>query len=145
MTEDRAGHLGIVELRDICERLAARHEDLFRMLGGWVADTPDPSAQQLFAEACHRHAWHAELWRARSPAIPINATHSSAHGPADGGLDPAVADRVAAYRSALDDLLGVTEHVAGRADPVVDPGTQRVGALTLADLTDLARRADAVS
>jgi len=141
--EDRARHLGIVELHDICERLAARHEDLFRMLGGWVADTPDPAAQQLFSEACHRHAWHAELWRGRSPAIPADAAPDAAATATT--IEPDAADRLAAYTAAIVEVSATTQEVAGRADPVLDPSTHRVASLTLTDLTDLVGRAAAIS
>jgi hypothetical protein len=62
--------LGIVELGDVCAAMRAHSLELFAQLGAWVTTTAPGELQRLFAEACHRHAWHAELWELRTPAIP---------------------------------------------------------------------------
>ena len=64
--------MSIIELGDVCARQRAVSLDLFEQLGALVtADaTPAGDEQQLFAKACHQHAWHAELWLQRAPTIP---------------------------------------------------------------------------
>jgi hypothetical protein len=42
---------------------------LFEVIGGWVATTPEPVVKAFFAEQCHHHAWHAELWHQRLPLL----------------------------------------------------------------------------
>lgn len=42
---------------------------LFRMLGDWVADTPVAAVQVHLDGQSLRHAWHAELWAERLPAV----------------------------------------------------------------------------
>jgi hypothetical protein len=113
--------LGIVELVDVCERQSARNDELFRTLGAWVADEPDPSRQRWFATAAHRHAWHAELWRQRRPQIPVDAAVEES-SPIDVEPD----DRSAWYRSQLASLLDELAALRDRVDGVLDPSTCRV-------------------
>lgn len=133
--------IGIVELGEACARIRARSLDLFERLGGWVATTGEAALQRLFATACHRHAWHAELWAERAPAIPgvelemLTARHR--HPVPDSG-DPG--RRSLAYGGALDDLRSELTALAARVDPDLDPGTRRAVALTLADVDDLTDR-----
>lgn len=129
--------LGIIELGDVCARMRALSLDLFRELGVWVR-VADPEHQRWYATACHRHAWHADLWARRSPAIP----------PVD--LDVAVADArqtrlpeapdAPAYRSLLTAVLADLDELARRVDPDIDPATQRVLTLVRRDLTELRDR-----
>ena len=124
MTEaatDGVDPLGIVELVDVCERQAARDEELFRTLGAWVADEPDPSRQRWFATAAHRHAWHAELWRERRPRIPVEAGAGESSASA-GEPD----DRGAWYRSQLASILDELTALRDRIDATLDPSTCRV-------------------
>lgn len=127
--------LGIVELGEVCARMRAQSLDLFRELGAWVA-AAGVEQQRWFSTACHQHAWHAELWAQRSPAIP----------PVD--LDAAVADAsrtrlphepdAGAYRSLLHSTLAELDELSRRVDVDLDPATQRVLTLVRRDLTDLA-------
>lgn len=131
--------VGIIELGDICAALRARSLDLFEVTGEWAIDTADPPLQRRFAEASHLHAWHADLWAARSPAIP----------PVDADLlvdahrEPAplvgAEDRADRHRTWLDVLLMRLDDLEGRIDPVLDPSTRRTIALTRADLVALRR------
>lgn len=126
--------LGIVELGGVCARMRAVSLDLFGELGRWVT-AADPRHQRWYATACHRHAWHADLWAVRSPTIP----------PVD--LDGAVADArrtrlpaapdAASYRAVITGMLEELETLSRRIDPDLDPGTQRVLTLVRNDLTDL--------
>jgi hypothetical protein len=43
---------------------------LFETLGSWLGDTPEPAVREFFGVQCQRHAWHAQLWQQRQPALP---------------------------------------------------------------------------
>lgn len=130
----RPAPLGIVELGEVCARMRAESLDLFRELGAWVT-VADIEHQRWFATACHRHAWHADLWARRSPAIP----------PVD--VDAAVADAsrtrlpeapdASAYRAVLDSMLADLDVLSRRIDADIDPATGRVLTLVRSDLTEL--------
>ena len=124
----------IVELVSTCEDLAARNRSLFELLGSWVADEPDPALQQHFAVAAHRHAWHAELWAQRRPSGPHAPTGAAAH------LEYLGTERTAWYRECVGDLRAELTALGARTDPLLDPSTQRVIELVLADLDSLAVR-----
>lgn len=91
----------IDDLADRVRRWIAVEALLFETLGRWARDTPEPAAKRVFATWCHRHAWHADLWHDRLPAI-------------DGRTDPAAAD----------DHRG---DQADRTPPVVDVGHRHDG------------------
>ena len=59
----------IDQLAQWARRWIAVEELLFETLGRWARELPDPSIKRLFGTWCHRHAWHAELWRDRLPAV----------------------------------------------------------------------------
>ena len=42
---------------------------LFEILGSWVASEPVPEAQMVFDVFSQQHAWHAELFADRLPAL----------------------------------------------------------------------------
>lgn len=141
--------LGIVELGHVCVAMRARNLDLFAALGGWVMSSEPGELQRLFAEACHRHAWHAELWEARTPAIrvafPQPADHArlgadGADG-ADVDTDEQRRDRYRAALSALDEQL---RSLRSRIDPSLDPSTARTIDLVGRDVVELAARVDAL-
>ena len=115
--------------------MRVRNNDLFERLGGWVADTPDPALQRLFAEACHRHAWHAELWAERTPAIPTAELGEPATATPVDSTPPA--EQAAAYQGDLDRMLGDLRALLDRVDAVLDPSTVRTTSLVVADLTDI--------
>ena len=133
--------IGIVELGEVCVTMRARSVDLFTLLGGWVATTRPGELQRLFAEACHRHAWHAELWEARTPAIhtPHSAAMPSADRATDG--DEMRRDRYRADLSALEEQL---RGLRARIDPALDPSTARTIDLVGRDVVEIAARLDAL-
>ncbi len=51
------GHHRWVELR------------LFETLGAWVPEVPEPDVKLCLGAHSHHHAWHAELWERRLPAV----------------------------------------------------------------------------
>jgi hypothetical protein len=42
---------------------------LFELTGAWAAEVPVPAIQIHLAEASRQHAWHADVWADRLPAI----------------------------------------------------------------------------
>jgi len=135
--------LGIVELSDVCADMRARNLELFEWLGAWVPASADGALQRLFAEACHRHAWHAELWQRRTPTIPIDG-----HSKRPASRTPDLTDdlrRREHYREALAALRDGVAALRPRVDPILDPSTTRTTDLVAGDLDDLARRLDALA
>jgi hypothetical protein len=130
-----SNELGIIELGDVCAAMRARNLELFATLGRWVTGTPPGEAQRLFAEACHIHAWHADLWAARTPAIAPVATPPFPPLPTTG-VDQ---DR----RWYSDQLAAITRELtelAARIDRELDPSTARVIDLVTADIDALTGR-----
>lgn len=130
-----AESLGIVELVDVCHSMQRRNAAVFAWLGTIVTHGEAGTNGRLFAEACHRHAWHAELWAARRPTIPVGPTAAPA-GTDDGGDDDG-GDPVGAYRAEVDALRSMVRELASRVDRDLDPGTSRVIDLVAADLASL--------
>ncbi|HET9546183.1 MAG TPA: hypothetical protein VFO97_00035, partial [Desertimonas sp.] len=62
MTRDTLDDLG-----RRCRRWIAVEDLLFETLGRWARELPEPAIKQVMATWCHRHAWHAEVWRDRLP------------------------------------------------------------------------------
>ena len=135
--------VGILELADACAAMRTRDLELFAVLGGWVASTDAPALQRLFAEACHRHAWHAELWRQRTPTIPGAAVAAQ-----PGVLQDAPNDdsgRGAWYRAALGEIAAELAALGARVDVALDPSTARTLDLVGRDVNELADRLAGVS
>jgi hypothetical protein len=126
--------LTITELGDVCARLRARSLDLFEATGGWVATTEPGELQRRFATATHRHAWHAELWADRCPAIPpIDLDELTArHRTRRPDVDPD--HRLETYRAQLDELVSELDSLEARVDPELDPSTEQVITLVRSDL-----------
>jgi hypothetical protein len=89
-------------------RWIAVEELLFETLGGWARRLSDPAAQRVFGTWCHRHAWHAELWRSRLPAID-----------AAGGDGDDVDAWIAPLRNAIQDVTTPAEAIAVLGDSVL--------------------------
>lgn len=127
----------IIELGNVCARQRAISLDLFEQLGALVtADaTPAGAEQQLFAKACHQHAWHAELWVHRAPTIPPVQGHGAFERAVaqQRGVNEPVTD-AASYRSAAVALVAELTVLLGQVDPLLDPSTTRTITLVLADL-----------
>jgi len=137
--------LGIVELHGFSSDMRARNVELFEQLGAWVATTAPGDLQRLFAEACHRHAWHAELWSQRTPAIPIGLQMVSPSGHVDDlATEPDGTVRGAHYRMALSELEAGLGGIRGRIDPTLDPATARTVELVSRDVADIRDRLDRI-
>jgi hypothetical protein len=111
-------------------------ERMMRMLGGWIALTPELDAKLLFG----RHVWdcaqHADLWGRRLPELRAAAQQSE---PANEGIvalldlvqrteGPAqTIERVTAvYRVLKPHLATVYERHLAVANPVYEPPTRRI-------------------
>jgi hypothetical protein len=125
--------LGIIELGEVCARQRAICLDLFEQVGALVTaqNTTAGADQQNSAAACHRHAWHAELWASRAPTIPPVRFEEGVAS--HRGVFPRVTDAVG-YRTVIDQVRRELSTLTTRFDPLLDPSTARVIALVLADL-----------
>jgi len=132
--------LGILELGSVCLAMNAHSLDLFSTLGGWVTATTPGELQRLYAEACHRHAWHAELWDARTPTIrPSFPAFSVPERLGDADDDNTRRER---YRAALSSLEDQLRALRARIDPSLDPSTARTIDLVGRDVVEIAERLD---
>jgi hypothetical protein len=131
----------LTDLSRRVRRWIAVEELLFETLGRWARKLGDPAAQRLFGAWCHRHAWHAELWRDRLPTV---ADEGEGGDDVDGWISPvrrALADvstsaeAIAALRESVLPALeaAVAEH-RDATDPMLDGPTARVLDLVATDL-----------
>lgn len=107
-----------------------------RVLGGWIALTPEVDAKLLFG----RHVWdcaqHADLWGRRLPELRAPAQTSEPSGPAlvaameliETAEAPSqtVERIVAIYRVLKPHLATVYERHLAVANPVYEPPTRRI-------------------
>ena len=115
----------IDELAGRVRRWIALEEALFEALGQWTRSAAEPAAKRTFATWCHRHAWHAELWRARLPTYQGRAVASA--------LDARLIAETAAWIEPLAAALttatptDTAAKVAAMADAVVPAMTSALG------------------
>lgn len=107
-----------------------------RMLGGWIALTPELPAKLLFG----RHVWdcaqHADLWGRRLPELRAPAQQSEPASPAVAALFDLIEtaetpgrtlERIAAvYRVLKPHLATLYERHLALANPVYEPPTRRI-------------------
>lgn len=123
----------IAEVAELCAAQRARSLDLFEQLGATITSLP-ADRQRIHAEAAHRHAWHAELWADRLPAIPdVDLDATTAMHRTDGDLLDDYPALLAAMETELDGWIE-------RIDADLDPSTRRAISLVLADLRELRDR-----
>lgn len=126
----------IDELVTICDARCSLALGWFETLGRWVVDEAPGQRQRWYATACHRLAWHAELWSGRRPAVPHDVVGPH---PRPAEVRP-TGDRVAALSAHLTSERDELSTIAARVDADLDPSTLRVVALVEADLIDLLRQ-----
>jgi hypothetical protein len=111
-------------------------ERLMRVLGGWIALTPELPVKLLFG----RHVWdcaqHADLWGRRLPELraPAHQSEPPSEGFAhlvdliDGlqGRHDSIARVVAVYRVLKPHLITAYQMHLADANPVYEPPTQRI-------------------
>ena len=123
----------IADVADLCAAQRALSLDLFEQLGATITSLP-VDRQRIHAEAAHRHAWHAELWAARSPAIPtVDLDAKTAEHRTD-------VDLLADYTGLLTQMAAELDEWNDRIDRDLDPSTARAISLVSADLRELRDR-----
>ena len=131
------GTLGILEVGDVCAKLREASLELSTQLGGWVTSTDNPKHQRLFATASHQHAWHADLWDQRIPALGsavLNVRTTTQRTKSDGVAQDL---RHVHYSSHLAELSTELSNLACQVDRRLDPSTARTINLVLADIETL--------
>jgi hypothetical protein len=134
----------IRDLARVAARAVAVEETLVEAFGRWIGTTTDPTVPPLLAAAARRHAWHAELWRDRFPAIPgadieeAVASERARLGALDETLaafdDPTWAQaRVALAALVADRLRERYAQARATIDPLLDAPTARVLDLVVND------------
>ena len=57
----------------------------FEVVGGWVAEVPEPEAKLLLGSHGRQHGWHAGVWLDRTPSL-AGAEAAGRTGPASGAV-----------------------------------------------------------
>ncbi len=132
-TAQRAGHYEWTERR------------LFEVLGGWIATVPELDVKVRLSAQCHHHAWHAELWHQRLPALremdadqPTGAPNEAmvafmAAVEGAAAPDQTLERLVGVYRVLVPELVAAYTHHLDHTSPVTDGPTIRVLKLVLHD------------
>jgi hypothetical protein len=116
---------------------------LFSVLGGWVASTPETAVKLLLDRHSQHHAWRGEQWRDRLPVLadvdPAGLVAPLCRGLAEvmavlPALDATVFRLAAAYRVVLPRLAAAYESHLSRASPVSDGSTIRTLRIVGGDL-----------
>jgi len=136
MTHPLAGHLEVDDSARTVRRYRYVVERMMRILGGWIALTPELSAKLLMGRHVWDNAQHADLWGRRLPELRA-AAHVSE--PASDRLvalmdavealerpDQTVERVVAVYRVLKPQLLATYEAHLGSANAVYEPPTCRI-------------------
>ena len=131
-----AGHFSVEASAARVRHYRYVEERMMRIMGGWIALTPELPAKLLFG----RHVWdcaqHADLWGRRLPELRAPAQQSE---PANAGVvrfmdllegrerHHETTERLAGiYRVLKPHLIAVYEgHLAG-ANPIYEPPTRRI-------------------
>ena len=143
MVQRLAGHFSVDESAKRVRHYRYAEERMMRVMGGWIALTPELSAKLLFG----RHVWdcaqHADLWGKRLPELRAPAQVSEPpndafvrfmdvlEGPEEFGRTP---ERlVGIYRVLKPHLLATYEDHLAHANPVYEPPTRRILQRTIED------------
>jgi hypothetical protein len=126
---------------------------VFEIAGAWIATTPEHAAKGVFATLSAQHAWHAQLWHDRIPAI-ADITPDAVTAPANDETATFIAalarpdetvERLVGMARVLLPYLATTHAVQREAiDATLDGPTARVLDLVLRDEVDEWRRAEMV-
>jgi len=143
MTHPLAGHLEVDESAKTVRRYRYAVERMMRILGGWIALTPELSAKLLMGRHVWDNAQHADAWGKRLPELRAAAQVSE---PASAGLvdfmaaleaaeapDQTIERVVGMYRVLKPHLLATYEAHLARANAVYEPPTCRILARCIDD------------
>ena len=131
-----AGHFSVEISAARIRHYRYAEERMMRIMGGWIALTPELPAKLLLG----RHVWdcaqHADLWGRRLPELRAPAQQSA---PANGevvrfmdvlegrvGHQETPARLAGIYRVLKPHLIAVYESHLARANPVYEPPTRRI-------------------
>jgi hypothetical protein len=131
-----AGHLSVDDSARRIRHYRYAEERMMRILGGWIALTPELPAKLLFG----RHVWdcaqHADLWGRRLPELRAHAQESEPAGPGVvcfiDLLEDAEAPRdtmrrlVGLYRVLKPHLAALYQHHLASTNVVYEPPTRRI-------------------
>jgi hypothetical protein len=136
MTHPLAGHLEVDESARTVRHYRYAVERMTRILGGWMALTPELSAKLLMGRHVWDNAQHADAWGKRLPELRATAQVSE---PANARLvaffdavevaerpDQTTERLVAIYRVLKPHLLATYEAHLTRANAVYEPPTCRI-------------------
>lgn len=143
MTHLLAGHLEVDESAKTVRHYRYAVERMMRILGGWMALTPELSAKLLMGRHVWDNAQHADLWGKRLPELRASAQISQ---PANERLvafmdtletaerpEQTIERVVAIYRVLKPHLLATYEAHLARANAVYEPPTCRILARCIED------------
>lgn len=131
-----SGHFSVEASAALVRHYRYVEERMMRILGGWIALTPELPAKLLFG----RHVWdcaqHADQWGRRLPELRAAAQQSE---PANAGVvrfmdmlerrerHHETTERLTGiYRVLKPHLIAVYQDHLGRANPVYEPPTRRI-------------------
>src|SRR5262245_16058186 len=131
-----AGHLSVDESARRMRHYRYVEERMMRMMGGWIALTPELPAKLLFG----RHVWdcaqHADLWGRRLPELRSTAQQSEPANQAvvrfmdtleaEEGYTETPERLAGIYRVLKPHLLSVYADHRARANAVFEPPTRRI-------------------
>ena len=100
---DPAAAPGIEAFAVLAGRYRWLEQELFQILGGWVATVPEPEVQAVLSTHSFHHAWHAQLWRERQPLFPGFDADETATAPMGHDMVAFVAALAAPQDSGADD------------------------------------------
>jgi hypothetical protein len=131
-----AGHFSVDDAAKRLRHYRHAEERMMRVLGGWIALTPELSVKLLFG----RHVWdcaqHADLWGRRLPELrspaqqsePANAAFADLLATIEAPEQPGqtIERVVGIYRVLKRHLLAEYERHLAVANPVYEPPTRRI-------------------
>jgi hypothetical protein len=143
MTHPLAGHLEVDESAKTVRHYRYVVERMTRILGGWMALTPELSAKLLMGRHVWDNAQHADAWGKRLPELRATAQVSEPANPRLVAFLDAIEDAerpeqtvervVAIYRVLKPHLLATYKAHLTTANPVYEPPTCRILAHCIED------------
>lgn len=143
MPEPLAGHFPVDDSARLLRNYRYATERMMRVLGGWLALTPELSAKLLMGRHVWDNAQHADAFGKRLPELRAHAQTSEPPNPAFAAfmdaLESAEAPHqtierlVGAYRVLKPHLVATYERHLALANAVYEPPTRRILARCIAD------------